>query len=76
MNMLNGIVEEFPVALEQYIHYAYHTFNVGAILFNCGHLNDATSLARLSCQAALKWYIAKSHESDAFTKVALNVYFV
>jgi hypothetical protein len=69
--MLDGVVQDVPdpVAFDQYIHYACNTFNIALMLFNCGHINDATSLARLSCEAGSKWYLAKSDDSDAITKV-------
>lgn len=67
--MLDGIVEEVPAALEQYIHYACHAYNIGLMLSNCSQISEATSLARLSCQAANKWYLAKTCESNSITKV-------
>jgi hypothetical protein len=27
------------------------------MLVNCGHINDATSLAHLSCETGSKWYL-------------------
>ena len=70
MKMLDGVVRDVPAALEQCIHYSYYVFHIGSLLLhNSGHINEATSLARLSCEAAVKWYHTKSNDTKAIAKV-------
>lgn len=71
--MLDGVVRDVPAASEQYIHYSNYVFHIGSLmLHNCDHINEATSLARLSCEAAVKWYDAKSNDPKAIAKVRLQ----
>ena len=70
MKMLDGVVRDVPAALEKYVRYSCHVSRVGSfMLHNCIHINEATSLARLSCEAAVKWYHAKSSDTKVITEV-------
>ena len=71
IKMLDGVLQDVPEAMDQYIHYASNTFNIALMLFNCGQINDAAILARLSCEAGRKCYLIKSDDGNAINKVAL-----
>ncbi len=72
--MLDSVVENVPEAFDQYIHNACHAFNIALLLSECGDIDVATSLARVSCEAGSKWYIAKSDDTNASAKVSYLVY--
>ena len=74
IKMLDGVVENVPVAFDQYIHNACHAFNIALLLSECGDIDVATSLARVSCEAGSKWYLAKSDDTNASAKVSYLVY--
>ena len=70
MKTIDDVIQEVPAAIDQYIHYACAAFNTGLTLHNSSQVNDATSLARLSCEAGSKWYFAHSDESNAVSTVS------
>ena len=72
--MLDGVFQDVPDAMNQYIHYASNAFNIALALFNCDQINDAAILARLSCEAGRKWYLLKSDDSNAINKVGNCIY--
>ncbi|XP_028394830.1 uncharacterized protein LOC114518975 [Dendronephthya gigantea] len=72
MKTIDDVIEETPAAIDQYGHYAFFAFNIGLILHNCSQVNDASSLARLACEAGTKWYLAHSEESNAISKAKLH----
>ena len=58
--LLGDLVEQVSAAAEHYRYLASDAFNVGLIFFKKNFLQEATSLARLSCSTAEAWCAMKS----------------
>lgn len=73
-SMLDDVVDEVPAASEHYRYLATDAFNVGLIFFKRGQINDATALARISCEAANTWCLEKSGSNRVLEVLLFNKY--